>query len=177
MSALELPLMLKLAGCRLVVEGRALIVLDRDSAELERGTRGRWEWLCAASAAAQIERWADALGLGHELHGQHLQMRFWQAGEDPEATPWRPFAAALAWLAEVEAARVAAAAKRLTAAAQRWLAWFAPLLGVLLQGVCWLRGLVRRRVVQIVGRAGMLGLIERGLSASWVWAAGRGPPG
>jgi hypothetical protein len=169
--------MLKLAGCRLLIEGRTLIVLDSAGQELERGTRGRWEWLCAASAAMLVERWADALGLRHELHLKHLQMRLWRPGDDPEAAPWLPFAAALGWLAEVEATRAAQKAQRAAAEVRRWLAQFVRRLGALLQGVRRSRGRVRRQGAQVVGRVGELGLIERGSVAVWGWAPEQGPPG
>jgi xanthosine utilization system XapX-like protein len=188
MSACVLPPMLAKAGCQLIKQGRKLIVLDGDGAELEQGTRGRWEWLCAASAAMLIERVADALGLQHELHLKQLKMRLWRPGDDPEAAPWRPFEAALAWLAEVEAARAAAEAQRLAAEARRWLGRFVSLLGGLLQGMSQLRARVRRQRAQSVGRVGVLGqvvggplvawawTVGGGLPVAWAWTPGRGPP-
>jgi xanthosine utilization system XapX-like protein len=180
--------MLAVAGCRLVVEGRTLIVFDRHGCEVERGTRGRWEWLCAASAAMLIERVADALGLQHELHLKQLKMRLWRPGDSAEAAPWRPFEAALAWLAEVEATRAAVEAQRLAAKARRWLGRFVSLLGGLLQGMSQLRARVRRQRAQSVGRVGVLGqvvggplvawawTVGGGLPVAWTWASGRGPP-
>lgn len=99
---------LALAGCRLVVEGRQLVVLDPDGRELERAGRGHWEWLRAVCSQHVIEHLADDLGLRHELHPQHLWMRLWWPGEEPEAVPWRPFEAALRWLVSEAPALLAA---------------------------------------------------------------------
>jgi hypothetical protein len=98
--AVELSPALALAGCRLVEQGRKLVVLDRDGQELERAGRGRWAWLLAVCELLLIERWSEALGLSWTLHPAHLSMRLWWPGEEPEAAPWRAFGVVLSWLVE-----------------------------------------------------------------------------
>ncbi|HEU4328896.1 MAG TPA: hypothetical protein VFS21_37510 [Roseiflexaceae bacterium] len=108
-----LPLMppaLARAGCRLVVDGRKLVLLDRGGVELERGPAGQLDWLLAAGSLALIRRLAQRLGLRDELHPKELRVRLWWPKDDPETVPWRSFEAALDWLTTLMA--VPAVAKR-----------------------------------------------------------------
>ncbi|HEU4328676.1 MAG TPA: hypothetical protein VFS21_36400 [Roseiflexaceae bacterium] len=98
-----LPPALARAGCRLVADGRRLVLLDRDGVALERGSASRLDWLLAAGAQALVRRLAQRLGLRDELHPRHLWVRLWRPGEDTATAPWRTFEDALDWLAALGA--------------------------------------------------------------------------